>query len=77
MDLQEQIVNITKAHAFDIVSVQVSELKEQNENFRNAIMEIWNSIAKADATTVITNPTELLMKICATCQEAVTKNKPL
>jgi hypothetical protein len=31
MDLQEQIINIAKAGAFDVVSKQVGELKESNK----------------------------------------------
>lgn len=43
-NLLEQIVNISKAGAYDIVSKQCVELKAENERLKQRIKELENSI---------------------------------
>lgn len=40
MDIQEQIVNIVKANAYDIVSKQRDELKAENKEMAEALKEL-------------------------------------
>ncbi len=42
--LFEQMKTISKAHAYDIISEQVKELKEENENLKNDL-DAWKKIA--------------------------------
>lgn len=39
-DIEQQLVNISKAHAFDIVSKQVGELQEQNAKLLESNREL-------------------------------------
>ena len=43
-NLYEQIVNISKAGAYDVVSQQVIELKEENDILRSRVKELENLI---------------------------------
>ena len=43
-NLLDQITNITKAHAYDILSQQVKELKEENEALRNRVKYLQDLI---------------------------------
>jgi len=40
MDILQDITNITKAHAYDIVSQQVKELKTENERLKEIIEDL-------------------------------------
>lgn len=43
-NLMEQIVNISKASAYDIVSKQCVELKEENERLKKRLKELEDFI---------------------------------
>jgi len=75
--LHEQIINISKAGAFDIVSKQVGELTEQNNNFRNALNAILDEFKKTDASEIVNNPAELITNIGRICLTTLKQNQPL
>jgi len=74
--LHEQIINISKAGAYDIISKQVGELKEQNTTYREALKSIQNELADMDINEVITNPALLIKRISKICADTLTQNKP-
>lgn len=76
-NLFEQITNITKAHAYDIVSNQVSELKEQNEIFRKGLQDIFTIILEEKTSSVIDNPSVIIGKISHHVNDLLSNNRPL
>lgn len=47
-NLGEQLVNISKAHAFDIVSEQVKDLLKENEQLKEQIRVLRNELYEAN-----------------------------
>ena len=47
-DLFNQIVNISKAGAYDIVSKQVQELQAENEKMRNTLKDVLMVIKESE-----------------------------
>lgn len=78
-NLFEQLTQITKANAYDIIAPHTAEVKEQNITFRKALTEVVNTIvaATANPAEIINNPAELIGKIASICQETLSKNRPL
>jgi len=76
-NLFEQIVNITKASAYDTISPMLKELQDQNREFRIGLNEILLIISKEDVKSIIDNPAGIIGKISNHCNELLAKNRPL
>jgi ketopantoate reductase len=62
--------------AFDIVSKQVGELKEQNKQLRTAIDAIMSEISNMDIPAMIDSPATFVEKVKNICVETY-KLRPL
>lgn len=76
-NLFEQMANITKAHAYDLVAKHRNELAEQNESYRKALNEVLDVIRKADAVLLIDNPVLYLNQIVNIAVKSLKENKSL
>ena len=62
-DLSEQIVNISKAGAYDILTESYSKLKAEHEALKSDLNDIYNVFRETDAKDIIDNPTQLTGKV--------------
>ena len=72
--LSEQIINISKAGAYDIVAKHRDELKQQNDNLKAAINSVLNEIQNTKAGEIIDKPAFILNRISAHCLDALRNN---
>lgn len=74
-ELLEQIKNITKAHAYDILAKQLNELEQEKEVYKKALNTILDEIIALEPKEIIDNPGTLLIRIGSICNTAL-KQKP-
>ena len=73
-DLFGQLVNITKANAYDTVSEQRDELSLKYNNLRNSLGEIVNEILNTNPKEVADSPSKLLQRISFICLSSLKEN---
>ena len=75
-NLFEQMANISKAYAYDILVEQVKELKERYDNLRTGINNILDEISKIEPSEFINDPSIFIVKIGNVCNELLRQNRP-
>lgn len=62
-NLFEQMTNITKAHAYDIIAKQRDELMEQNKALKSAIRNAVEEVMNMNPEEVVNEPSKTIIKI--------------
>ena len=75
-NLFNQIVNISKAGAYDIVSKQCQELQDQKNVLRYSLRKILSEISSMDIADIANNPSLLIGKISVICSETLAEVRP-
>ena len=59
----DPIVNISKAHAFDIISEELTKVKDERDKLKADLNDIYNVFKETEAKDIIENPTQLTGKV--------------